>query len=371
MPDKIKIIFLLGPAKGGIKTYLLSLLTGIDRHKFELYAALPPEINYQFSHLKIKLFPLNLNSKIGIIKTIITLIIFIRREKIKVVHSQGFRTSILAYFISKLVKVKTVSTVHTFLFSPLWEQKRIMTYKLFTRFFLNGLNKQIAICDAIFQELLDMGVKKDKIITIYNGIPLSKLENHSSFPEEKIKQNYAGSDFIVGCISRFAPQKGVEYFILSIPEILSKHSSIKFLLVGEGPTEEKIMYLISSKGLKENIKILPFQPKIDDILKAIDILVVPSLSEGLPYLILEAMAKGKVVVATSVGGIPEIIKHKENGYLVPSCDPQSISSAVIYLFENKTERECLSSCGKKTVEKYFTEDKMIKETEEVLMDLST
>ena len=163
-------------------------------------------------------------------------------------------------------------------------------------------------------------------------------------------------------IGRLVPQKGHRYFLLALKELLTQIKT-KSLIVGSGPLESKLKELTKSLGLGNSVIFTGFRQDITNILQETDILVMPSLREGLPMILLEAMATGVPVIAARVGGIPEIIIDAETGLLVNPKDTLGLSRAIKRLIEDKDLRLRLSNNAKKMIDSEFNISNMVNKTE--------
>ena len=137
--------------------------------------------------------------------------------------------------------------------------------------------------------------------------------------------------------------------------------------MGSGPHEQKLVRKALQLGIQDNITFLGYVNDIRNYINALDIFVLPSLSEGLGISVIEAMAAGKPVIATRVGGIPEIVNHDDNGYLVPPSDARELAMAIIYLAANPQIRKDYGQRGCRDVRKRFSVDKMVDRTAEILL----
>lgn len=143
--------------------------------------------------------------------------------------------------------------------------------------------------------------------------------------------------FIVGTIGELHKNKGYEYLIGAAREV----QNATFVIIGEGEERKKLEALIEKNDLKNRVFLLGYIPDATDYLNAFDIFVLPSLKEGLPYVILEAGLQGLPVVASSVGGIPDFIEHEKTGLLVPAKDANALTTVIHLLIENETLRRSL------------------------------
>ena len=192
------------------------------------------------------------------------------------------------------------------------------------------------------KQAIKLGIKpKDKIVTIYNGIDTDKSEFLSREEAKKFLQ-FENSDFVVGTIANNYPAKGIEYFNKATKDF----KNIKTIVIGRGNR---------------------YIPDAFRYLKAFDIFVLPSIKEGFPWVVLEAMAAEVPIIATRVGALPEIIEDNKNGILINPAKPEELAEAIKKLAKNKDLREKLSKEGRKTVIEKFSIQKMVSKFEELFI----
>ena len=146
---------------------------------------------------------------------------------------------------------------------------------------------------------------------------------------------------LVGFVGRLAPQKGVRYLLQAAGLARAAGAEFHLLLVGEGDEEPALRALIGRLGLNDRVTLAGYRPDVPQVLAALDLFVLPSLYEGLPLTLLEAMAVGRPVIATDVPGNRDPIRHGETGWLVPSRDPAALAAALGALLADPGERERL------------------------------
>jgi glycosyltransferase involved in cell wall biosynthesis len=155
---------------------------------------------------------------------------------------------------------------------------------------------------------------------------------------------------LCGVVANFYKTKGLEYFIDAAAIVAKKIPEVRFIIVGEGKLRPKLEKQIKNLGLQNKITLTGFREDALEILATMDIFVLSSLKEGLPFSLLEAGALGKPIVATRVGGVPEIIDHNQNGLLVPPAEAKTLAEAIITLLQNK---KMVETFGQKIKEKVF------------------
>ncbi|QGG47461.1 glycosyltransferase [Heliorestis convoluta] len=168
---------------------------------------------------------------------------------------------------------------------------------------------------------------------------------------------------LVGMVGRFHPVKGHEVLVKAAKEIVKLHRDVRFLLVGDGFHRPEIEKIVIEEGLSPYFIFAGFRDDVTVIYRAIDILALPSLSEGLCLTVMESMISGCPVVASRVGGIPEVISDGKDGVLVPAGDPLALAAGIVNLLENRDKMKRLSQAAMKTIEERFTVQKMAERTE--------
>lgn len=255
-------------------------------------------------------------------------------------------------------------TNHTSEFIKVWKERPNFLY-YFTKF-VNQRSRVIICTSPELKNISKSMWTTKRIVYIPNGVDFETfshvdLEDKLSFMR---KLNLKEEDFIVTIPRRWERKNGIEYMVKAIPLILKnigRRFPIKFLFVGSkyGDDEnykQKIIEFIKAKNLMDFVVILESLPyeSMPAVYHVSDIVVIPSLIEAVSLAALEALAAGKPVVATSVGGLPEIIKNKDTGILVAPKNPEEIAEAIIRLIYNKTLRDKVGRNGQKFVLRHFS-----------------
>ena len=165
---------------------------------------------------------------------------------------------------------------------------------------------------------------------------------------------------MVANIGRLSEQKGMEYFIKSIPDVIKKHKNITFIIVGDGELKEDLQKMAHELGIEKNIVFLGYRNDILNVIDQIDLVVLSSLWEGLPLTPIETFMQKKTIIATDVDGTPEIVKNYYNGILVKKQNSDQISESIIKLYEDSELRKKMEINAYKTYLEKFTVDKFIK-----------
>jgi len=208
-------------------------------------------------------------------------------------------------------------------------------------------------------------IAKDKIHVVYNGII---LDRYGPIPETE-KQCYRDEfnirpeDIVIGVAARLAKEKGHLDLVSAIGLIAPQLPNLRVLLMGEGDLTEPLKELIKSKNITGHFRFLGFRTDVDKINHILDLAVLPSTArESLPYALIEAMACSKPTVATRVGGVPEVVEEGITGLLVQAGNPKELAAAILAICQDNAKAKQMGERGRKKVEEYFTQERMLKET---------
>jgi len=172
------------------------------------------------------------------------------------------------------------------------------------------------------------------------------------------------NDFVIGYAGRLSKEKGIEYLIRACAILKDRIKSIKIIIMGEGKERTELEELSLKSGLQENVLFTGFLNDVERWLPAIDVFVLPSMTEGTPLALLEAMLCGNAVVASKVGGVPDIVKSGKNGFLVQPGNAREIADAICLLYEDKELRLKLVREAQVTVQTQYSVEQWIKKIED-------
>jgi glycosyltransferase involved in cell wall biosynthesis len=214
-------------------------------------------------------------------------------------------------------------------------------------------------------------VSEPQIVKVHDGVDLQRYKPHKSRLIFVHHRNEDKNPLIIGLIGQIGERKGHRYFLEAAWMITQSHPLVKFWIVGKEPAHSKEHYTdqlseyVREHHLQFQVKFWGFQPDITEILARVDILVLPSLQEPFGKIVIEAMAMEKPVIASHVGGVPEIVVHGQTGLLVPPADSEALRQALEQLIPDRQKRGQMGMKGRKRVEQYFSLEKTVRETEQV------
>jgi glycosyltransferase involved in cell wall biosynthesis len=347
---------------GGAEKTLFALATLLDRRRFPVagVVSLKPAGHYarrlRDQGIPVESLELARAPRMADAKRLAAII---ERERPDVVHAVMYQAIQLARMAKPLTSVpfKLVS-------SPRVNYRsRSLWTLLVDRWLKERDDLLIAECEASRRFLLQkLGYKPSKVITIRNGVdlagwPASKIDRQ----KKRMELRLSGADVLIGAVGRLDRQKGFGTLIEAMARL--KGTDARCVILGDGPEHDRLHALIRKHELERTVWLLGEKDEIPSWLSAFDLYCLPSLWEGLPNALLEAMALGLPVVASNVDGVPEAVADGKDGLLVPPSKPAALAKALASLVSDAGKRASLGAAAKATVNEKFTLRRMIEEYE--------
>ena len=274
---------------------------------------------------------------------------YIQEDAVDLVHTHGYKADLYGYLAAWRCHKPVVATCHNWVGGT----AALGIYNHLDRMALKKFNALAAVSDTVARRLLAFGVPAEKIKIIANGIDVKAFERAEPLPLFNAK-----GGAVVGMVARLDLQKGFEYLLRAARELCKTTRDLKIVIVGEGPDRNAIEEMIEHYRLQSNVILAGQQSNMPGVYAAMDIFVLPSLNEGLPMTVLEAMAASKPVVATRVGAIPSVIKDGENGLLVDPKHSEGLRNAIASLLNDPERRRRLGDQAHTWVGRNYTSEAM-------------
>lgn len=376
MQEKKKILYVITKGNfGGAQKYVYDLATNLPKDKFEVIVAYGEgeELPKLLKEKEIRTIQINkLVREIKVLdefKVCKELIGLIRSERPDVIHLNsskiggvGTVAGRIASLLEKKYTPKIIFTAHNWGFN---DNNRSSFEKIF--YYLSHwvtailCHQIIAVSEKTKKDVSLFPFIKDKITVIYNGI--SEFETLSKEKARGILVHKDSEKVIVFSISELHKNKGVDVALKAI-SLLPKETKQKIIysIAGNGEEKDNLNKLASELNITEIVRFLGFIPDAKKLLSGADTFLLPSRTEAFPYAILEAGMAGLSIIATSVGGVPEVIHDMQNGILVHPRNPKEIAEAILYLLDHSEKQKEFGKEIKKTISNFFSLDKMLSET---------
>ncbi len=318
--------------------------------------------------LGIHVIPLHVKGRIDI-GAIIRMRRILKSYRIAIIHSHDFKSDLYGLLASLDLGIRRVVTVH----GSTRDSWRKRLYLFFNEYIIyQFIDRIVAVSADLAKSLKNHHLKPECIKIIQNGIDVNlykgESENRKADVSSDIPELRNGRKTF-GVIGRLFPDKGHRYFIKAFANVLKTNPSITGMIFGDGPAKDEILRLVEKMNLQHRIHLCGVRSDIKGLYESIDYIIIPSLREGLPFVLLEAMINKIPVVASAVGDIPLLVENEVTGYLVKPGDIEGIEEAMIRLIENPAKTREMTRNGYRVVSERFTAERMVRENEEVYRSL--
>lgn len=355
---KIRVLYVVeNTSYGGGERGFGQLSSEIDRNHFLPYIAAHPGgiLENQAKKKDVKFFPVNMHRKLNL-KTISQISDIIDEQKINIVHSMGSRADFFARMASrKMHNVQIISTTAMLIEGYDVNSFKKTIYRLADCYSSKFVSHFIAVSNDLKKRLiLKRKIPMEKISVIYNGVELDKY-NPAQKDSSGLRRSIGIEDdcVVVGSIGRLVYQKGFQYFVEAAKQLYSKNNKIRFVIVGDGPEKKNLKKMVKVSGISKVFMFTGQRFDIPQLLAMYDIFVLPSVLEGLPRVVIEAMAMEKPIVATDINGVREQLIHDRTGLIVPPRDPEALAEAIIHLINDKKKANNLGRKARKSAKERF------------------
>ena len=295
------------------------------------------------------------------------LVQIIRRGNYDLVHTHNSKAGFIGRLAARLVHhPAVVHTIHGFSFhdrAPILQRKLFIYLERLAAGWCHGM---IAISDVLVSWAEEVGIRpKCPIHTIYSGIEVEEFQRPVDRVGVRRGLGLRETKLVIGVVAKLWEGKGHADLIRAVSLLHKQGHEVQLLVAGEGPLEADLRKLSGDLGVAADVVFAGFRTDIPELTEAVDIAVLPSHFEGMGRVLLEAMARGKPVVATTVGGIPEIVLHEKTGILVPPGNAEQLAGALERLICDRALRSELGHRGRDRIDDCFSSRRMVEETAEV------
>ena len=335
----------------GAESVLLNIISALENNKDEPYLIclknknkLEPKIYTRAKEagVPVKIISCINRFDVGAISLIVK---FIKKRQIEVIHTHNYKSNMYGVIAAKFAKVPVVCTLHGWVA----ENSKVRFYEFIDRLIIRRMDHIVTVSPAIRKDIEISGINPKKITYIPNAVDVNRFSCSHKSSDLRQKLGLKNS-LVVGAIGRLVPEKGHKYLLKAFKGISSAVPAAKLLMVGDGYLKDDLMAQAQNLGISDKVVFVGIQDDIVSVYEAIDVLVLSSLTEGLPLVILEAMSMKVPVVASAVGSIPYIINNGE-GILV---EPKNIEELERAMFVALHDKALGRRMGEKAREKVTT-----------------
>jgi glycosyltransferase involved in cell wall biosynthesis len=361
----------------GLNTFLS--MKGMDRNIYKVELACAPGGRLidlvRENQMGVKTFK-NLVQPLHPVKDILAvadLIYFLRKKRYHIVHTHNSKAGFVGRLAAKITGIPVIiHTVHGFAFhdqEPVWRQ---LLFRNLEKFASHMCDKMIFISQPLVDWALreKIVLRRDKIAKVYSGIDLERFSPATEEEKNSVREkwNIRHDDAVIGIVSKLWEGKGHEILIRAFKEVKKDIKRARLIIVGEGPLDNMLHDLVDSLGLSDSVLFTGFQMDVAAIISSFDVAVLPSYFEGMGRVLLEAMAMEKPVVASRVGGIPDLVKDNVNGLLITPGDVKGLADALKKLLNDKGLANIMGRDGRKGISDKFSADAMIRSISNIYIE---
>ena len=300
-----------------------------------------------------------------------SLFYMIRRERPVIVHTHSSKAGFLGRWAARVANVPiVVHTTHGHVFyghfGPLASRIFLAMEKMTARI----TDRMIALTEGERHDYLKFGLcSEPKTVTIHSGVDVDRFVNaETDVTEKRIKLGLNPEKLVVGAIGWLLPIKGPMILLRAMARVWKFLPDIQLIYVGKGDMLEELKTAVSQMDAAEKVKFLGWRDDVHKIIPVLDLLVLPSLNEGMGRVLVEAMAAGKPIVASRTGGVPDLVRHKRNGLLVPPGDEKALAEAINWMVAHPAEARQMGEFGRGFCRR-FSLDAMLEKIDALYRDL--
>jgi len=343
-PASLRVLEVVGNAiVGGVERHVQLLVEGLTAQGFGIRALCPFESPFT-NALRASGCPV----QIAMIeqslewRSLLTAAEIIRRQQIDLVHTHLFNATLLGSVAGALAGVPVVATIHGN--TLLAEEVAVAR--------LTGAHL-VTVCTAAYGMVLSLGMPEDQVSLIPNAVDSRRFRPERDGRPFRQRIGVPEGAPLVGMVARLSREKGPDLFVQAASAVAAARPDVHLVLVGDGPMRAELERQIEGLNLAERFHLAGTAADTSEVYPALDVVCLSSRMEGIPLTLLEAMASGRPVVATNVGGIPELVEMGETGWLVAQGDMRALSEKIVWLLDNPERAVAMGRAGRRRVEESF------------------
>lgn len=344
--------------RGG-ENQLRLLVQGLKKRGFENHLVVQPESSAAkiFAEAAIT-HPITMRNDLDIIAAT-QIAALCRQKSIDLIHAHTARAHALGLLAKSILRT-TFSKLPFLVVHRRVEQSGTLSFMARLKYLNRNIDRYICVSKAIANGMIDAGIKEQDIRVVYSAVDTELHRNHDVDRTETRKEfQLAPDDFVVSCVAAMEQAKGVDYLVEGWMAFKRRVPSAKLLMIGEGGLRAELDAGIKSSKYPDSVIFTGFRRDVPRLMAAADVLILPTLWEGLGTVLLDGLLAGCAIIGSNVGGVPEIIEDRKTGLLIPPKDPNAIANALNILAENPSLRSEMVAAGRIHVARHFSLEAMV------------
>ena len=265
-----------------------------------------------------------------------------------IVQTHGYKADAVGLFLRWRLGVPWLAFSH----GRTDEGARTRLYHRVGDLLLRRADRIVAVSAARKAGLTAQGCAAAKVAMVHNAVTMPSAGDDVTAVRREL--GVRDDRPLIAVVGRLSPEKGCTYFVDAMADVVRALPGVQALVIGEGQEDERLRAQAASLGLGDAVRFIGYRRDLDRVYPAIDLLVLPSLSEGLPNVVLEAMAHARAVVATRVGGVPEVVDDGVSGVLVPPADAPALARAIVTVLRDTRARAAMGEVGRARIVRDFS-----------------
>ncbi len=365
----LRVLEVFEPPDGGIPEHVRLVAEGLKRrgHAVTVAGRADASPRQRLEDRDIPYKPILLTGRVpdplADLRSIGSLGSILRDNDFDVLHAHGQKAGILGRISARLRRVPSIYTPNSLVYrTQLMRPRRTSRMRFQVGLHVErALARRTAAIVAVAQDersvaIADRLAPPTRVVVIHNGVEVDS----DLAPNEELAR-FRGKGPLLGLVAGLRDQKGLPILLDSLELLAREGRPVRFAIVGNGPLWNEVAVRVAAAPLREHTILMPFEGRVEPYLRSLDAFVLPSLWEGLPLAILEAMAMGLPVVATAVNGTPEAVEDGVTGYLVPPKDPKALADRLMAIASDEARRCEMGEAGRRVAASRFGVDRMVDE----------
>lgn len=369
----VRVLHVIRPAEGGMKGHLLTLTAGLKKSGYEIEVACPEDSSLarEIKAQGLVVHDINLVGPLSPVwdyRCIVQLHKILQRGRYDIIHFHGAKAGLVGRIAALAARCpRTVLTAHNFIIYEEVPLAKKILFRCGEKLLSRVTTRIITVSEALKADLINnYRINSELITPVYNGIDTAKYTGHRDRPAIKNEWGISQAKYVLGTAARMAPQKGLHYLLEAVALINKldpgRAGEIACVVAGDGPLRAELEKLAGQLGLADQVIFPGFIDDMPGFLYCLDVFIIPSIAEGLSITTIEAMAAGLPVVASRVGGLPELVSEGVTGYLVEPRNPLELAQAILKILGQPELAKGMGEKAREMAWRRFSTEAMINET---------